>query len=120
MRGKGGKTRIVWTHPMVWAAVQRRPPGPIATCTAQSLSNHSRRYLRRIGLPGVTLHRFRAWFATWLLRPTELGGAGAELGTVSKLMGHSSPDVTMVYAEISGEQLQMAVSRLPALTTAAV
>lgn len=40
------------------------------------------------------LHQFRHWFASWSLYPREMGGRGAGLGEVSRLMGHASQAVT--------------------------
>ena len=117
VRGKGGKTRIVTTHPQVWAAVRNLPPGLVAGgWDADFIAHNGRHYFGRIGLPGVTFHRYRHWFATWLLRPEKLGGAGADLRTVQELLGHSSLDTTAVYTQVSDEQRRIAVAALPALT----
>lgn len=116
VRGKGGKSRTVPTWPQVWAAVRDLPPGPLAGgLTAQQVTRRGGAEMRRIGLPDVTMHRYRHWFATYLLRPRRLGGAGADLRTVQMLLGHASPAQTAVYTAITDEQRQMAIAALPVL-----
>lgn len=119
--GKGGKSRPVPTSPQVWAAVKDLPGGLLAGGrSAEQVTRDGNRHLDRIGLPGVTMHRFRHWFGTWLLRPVKLGGAGADLRTVQVLMGHSSPAITAVYTQITDEQRQMAIAALPVLFAPAI
>lgn len=120
IRGKGGKSRAVPTWPQVWALVHALPPGPLAGgLTARQIPKMARREMDRIGLPGVTMHRFRHWFGTYLLRPARLGGAGADLRTVQGLLGHASPAQTATYTEITDEQRQMAIAALPVLVNPA-
>jgi integrase len=122
--GKGGKTRTVPTHPELWRRIRLVQPGPIAllgsglvmTPTQMSLRMSYR--LSKIGLPDLTLHSFRRRFASMMLRPRELGGAGADLLTVSILMGHSNPNTTKIYCQITSEQRRIAVHALPALAPA--
>jgi integrase len=122
--GKGGKSRTVDTHPALWKRIRLVPPGPIAllgsgrvmTPTQMSLRMSYR--LSKIGLPHLTLHCGRHRFATMMLRPKELGGAGADLLTVSILMGHSNPNTTKIYCLITSEQRRIAVHALPALAPA--
>lgn len=121
VKGKGGKYRIVPTHAEVWQAVRLMRPGPIAllgsglVMNADQMSSRCIRQFAKIGMPDVTLHRYRHWYATMLLRPRELGGAGADLLTVSQLMGHSNPNTTAIYALIADEQRRIAVAALPVL-----
>lgn len=122
VRGKGGKGRSVPTDAGLWGALKDKPPGLIALTTRDRLpvprnyvSETTSLRLTAIGLPDVTLHRFRHRFATILLRPVALGGAGADLRTVQELMGHSSPAVTAIYTLITDEQREMAIRALPAL-----
>ena len=65
-------------------------------------SSHPRRFEKI----GVHPHALRHTFATSLVR------AGKEIGTVSKLMRHSSPSVTMVYAQYDQSRLEEAVDCL--------
>jgi integrase/recombinase XerD len=120
-QGKGGRSRTVETHPELWARIRLVPPGPIAmlgsgrVMTPEQMSARVRYQLDKIGLPELTMHRFRHRFATMLLRPKELGGAGADLLTVSELMGHANPNTTKIYALITSEQRRLAIHALPAL-----
>lgn len=112
--GKGGKQRAIPTAVRIWDAVKDLPAGRLHPGTnADDISRDAGVYLRRIGLPGVTMHRFRHWFATMMLRN------GADLRTVQELMGHASPATTAIYTQVSDEQRQMAIAALPALSTPA-
>lgn len=117
--GKGGKERLVWTHPTVWIVVRDLPPGLIGEgITPAQMTREGNRHLRRIaprppGSPGVTWHKLRHWFGTYLLMPRELGGAGADLRTVQELLGHASPATTAIYTQITNEQRRIAVAALP-------
>lgn len=119
--GKGGKTRTVETHPELWQRIRLVRPGPIALLgsglimTASQMSVRSSYRLSKIGQHHLTLHSYRRRFATMLLRPKELGGAGADLLTVSILMGHANPNTTKIYCLITSEQRRLAVHALPAL-----
>lgn len=108
--GKGGKARHIPTADVIWDAVQCLPPGEInPDHDADSIARAGNAHLRRIGLKGVTMHRFRHWFGTNLL------ARGANLRTVQELMGHSSPATTAIYTQVTDEQRQMAIAALPAL-----
>lgn len=109
IKGKGGKTRRVPTMPHVWKAVKDLPRGPLGPPNSNWVSRHALYHFARIGLEGVTMHRFRHWYATNLLR------GGTDLLTVSKLLGHANTATTAVYCLITDEQRQIAVSALPVL-----
>jgi integrase/recombinase XerC len=119
VHGKGGKERIVPTHPAVWQAVRDLPPGPLARnengtrASAHSVSQLAACHFDDLGLPDVTLHRFRHWFGTSTL------DACGNLRTVQELMGHASPESTAVYTQVSPQARAAAVAALPVLTAAA-
>jgi integrase/recombinase XerC len=113
--GKGDKERMVPTHPAVWQAVRHLPPGPLARredggrATAHSVSKLAAVHFDDLGLPDVTLHRFRHWFGTSTL------DACGNLRTVQELMGHASPTSTAVYTQVSNRARTAAVAALPVL-----
>ena len=117
VRGKGGRDRWLPLHPLIWAEVGPMPPGPVVEvcghpATSKRISHWASEQLHLLG-HDLTLHRFRHRFATQLLRPSELGGAGADLRTVQELMGHASVATTQVYTQVTDDQLRLAVDRLP-------
>lgn len=106
--GKGDKTRVIPTAAIVWDAVSGMT-GKLIPGTAAQVSVRARDHFDRVGLPDLTLHRFRHWFATTMLQ------AGADLKTVSELLGHASPATTARYCQISDRQRATAVATLPVL-----
>jgi integrase len=122
--GKGGKSRTVETHPELWRRIRLVPAGPIGLLgsgqimTGDQISHRTNYQLDKVRLPHLTLHTFRHRFATMLLRPKALGGAGADLLTVSELMGHANPNTTKIYCLVTSEQRRLAVNALPALAPA--
>lgn len=123
LHGKGGKTRTLKTHAEVWRVVEPLPAGPLAHRTdgapadADYLSNSARQKFERIGMSGVTLHRFRHWYATTQLRPQKFGGAGASIRTVQMNLGHDSLNSTAIYTFASDEERADAIDSLPTFTT---
>jgi len=123
LTGKGGKTRMVRTHPVVWAAIEHLPPGPIAykirkaeRVTAEYLSASMITVFGRIGLQGMSLHRMRHWYATMQLRPRKYGGAGASIRTVQENLGHANLATTAIYTLVCDEERADAVDSLPTFT----
>lgn len=113
--GKGGKERMVPTHPLVWQAVQQLPAGPLARnddgsrASAHSVSKLAANHFDDLGMPDVTMHRLRHWFGTSTLN--ECGN----LRTVQELMGHASPASTAVYTLVTSKARAAAVASLPVL-----
>lgn len=116
VRAKGGDPASVDTHPIIWKLAERRRPGPLAAqsdgrpINGKWLSDRSRKYFDRIGLPGVTMHRFRHWFGTTLLN------GGADLRAVQEAMRHRSITSTQGYTLVSGGQRRLAIRSLPTPT----
>lgn len=116
---KGGKTASLFVSPAVWSEVESLPPGPLihnrrgSSYTPDELSGIVSRRLAAAGLVGVTLHRFRHSFATWMLTPADMGGGGANLRQVQVLLGHESPTSTAVYTQVSDGQLRRLMQKLP-------
>lgn len=112
IRGKGGKTRAVPTHPLIWQTVYSRPAGPLiarpggAPADATYISRGGARALRAAGYD-VTLYSLRHWFGTWVQR------AYKDLRVTQELMGHATPVTTAVYTQVTGEQKRAAIDALP-------
>lgn len=117
--GKGNKTRVVPMHMRIWSHVRDLPPGPIMTgragrrLTADRMSKAASDAMTKIGFRGETLHKLRHRYATMMLTPVELGGAGATLRAVQELLGHSSVATTEIYTLVTDRQRRSAVARLP-------
>lgn len=109
-RGKGNKPRVLPTHPLVWAAVEPLPSGPIVTShehenlMSRDFINHCQ---RRLGLRGISLHRLRGWWATKMYKQTR------DLLSVQQGMGHANPKETAGYIDIEDTELQELVAGLP-------
>ncbi|MDQ5853176.1 MAG: tyrosine-type recombinase/integrase [Chloroflexota bacterium] len=65
-----------------------------------------RKYARRAGLSEVTPHTLRHSFAKQVL------DAGADLATVSRLLGHERLETTAIYTQPTAHDLEAAVRRL--------
>lgn len=113
--GKGDKTRIVDTHPLIWQEVRQLPRGPLCHYgrvyqhthqASHAVSQRTREYLDRLGITGVSMHQLRHSFATRLLR------AGVDLRTIQVLMGHASIATTERYLAVSSDQRRAAIHTL--------
>ncbi|HEX5996275.1 MAG TPA: tyrosine-type recombinase/integrase [Jiangellales bacterium] len=114
--GKGSHKRTIPTDPYVWAAVRDLPPGPVARLVAgnrasrQYVARRGNLYLhRRLGLPDVTMHRFRHTFATMIYKAT------GDILLVKELLGHASVSTTQLYAQVASPAMVAAVASLPRL-----
>jgi integrase len=113
---KGGTTQLLPTHELVWAALAAAPPGPIVRTRAGNrfrpahYSGAASEALTAAGLPDVTLHRFRASFAT------RLAEDGVHARVIQDLMGHAQLTTTQGYIRVKEAQRRLAVNslRLPA------
>ena len=113
--GKGGRDGYVPMHPFIWENVAGAPGGllvigerlgrPIAP---GRLSLMARKFFDSIGLPDVTLHDFRHWYGTELLR------AGADLRTVQECLRHDSLSSTAIYTQVDSARRVAAIASLPA------
>jgi integrase/recombinase XerD len=112
-RAKGGDEASIDTHPKVWRLVRDRPPGPLLIrstgrpATAGFLGDYERRHFDSIGLPAVTMHRFRHWFAT------KLFNAGADSRIVQEALRHKHASSTAIYMQVAGGQRRLAIRSLP-------
>lgn len=115
IRGKGGKERIVPTHPAVWAAVQGMPSGPIARTRSGAhadriqVQERGNWHLQRtLGHRSVSMHRLRHWHGTYVHQ-----AAGGDIRVTQELLGHASPNTTSVYVATLGGAKAAAVHALP-------
>lgn len=112
-RAKGGKRAAIDTHPKIWQLVCDRPPGPLCRTprgkpmTARWIGSNGRKFFDSLGMPEVTFHRFRHWYATALL------DAGNDLRTVQEAMRHKSIVSTQKYTLVGGGQRRLAIRSLP-------
>jgi integrase/recombinase XerD len=76
--------------------------------TAQAIQQVVKKYLKQLGLyePGKSVHSLRHSFAV------EVYKAEKDLLAVKKLLGHSSIQTTMIYAQVLPEDLQRQVKGL--------
>lgn len=114
--GKGGKTSVLPTHPLIWAEVRHLPAGPVTrnalgqSFTARFISSRFGWYCRRrLGLDGITLHRFRHWFGTEALRQSRNARVAQEL------LRHDSLTSTQIYTKVTDEERSTCVNALPVL-----
>lgn len=115
-RAKGGDPGVVPTHPYVWALVRDRPPGRLfphgprkGKVDGRWVSQEARRQFRRLGLPGLHVHRLRHSFATDQLV------AGADVRTVQENLRHATLATTVVYLETTSARKRAAIELLPTL-----
>ncbi|MFG2057866.1 tyrosine-type recombinase/integrase [Micromonospora sp. NPDC048930] len=115
IRGKGGKERIVPTHPAVWAAVQDMPSGPVARNRDGShadrvqVQERANYHLQRtLGHKTVSMHRLRHWHGTYVHQ-----AAGGDIRVTQELLGHANPNTTSTYVATIGGAKAAAVHALP-------
>lgn len=112
--GKGDKSRVVPTDPIVWDAVRRMPPGLVTwrrdgrPVTAEWVSKRTAERLRRRGLP-ISLYWLRHWFGT------NVQAGQGDVRVTQELMGHASPNTTMGYTQVTSRRMRDAVATLPRL-----
>ena len=112
-KAKGGSPASIDTHDLIWELVRHRPRGPLAftprgrPVTGRWLMTRERIFFDSIGMPDVTLHRFRHRYGT------ALRNAGHDLFEVQAAMRHRSIQSTVGYTLVSGGQRRLAIRSLP-------
>lgn len=108
VHGKGNKYRLIPTHPVVWAAVEQLPAGPLTHLPTQgSVSSGFVHFCQRQGVNGLSLHRLRGWFATTTYNLSH------DARAVQELLGHSSLATTTRYIAVGEQQRRALVTALP-------
>jgi integrase/recombinase XerC len=113
IKGKGGKSRVIPTHEVLWDAVRYLPQGPLHVrrgglpLNGDWVSKRTAAYLHRNGLP-ITLYNLRHWYGT------ELQEAAGDSRVTQEGMGHSSLNSTQIYTQVRNPRLRAAVNSLPA------
>jgi integrase/recombinase XerD len=114
--GKGGKERIVPISPVTAGLIreymEKNPhvnkEGYLFPSNSRrgyqwrhNLEKSFRRLCKRLGIPRITPHMLRHYFATYALRN------GAKLEVISKILGHSSIAITAdVYRTVKQEEIK--------------
>lgn len=112
-RQKGGSPGFVDIHPLLWELIEPRPPGRLLVrpngrpCYVHWFGTNQRKHFDRLGLQGVTLHRFRHWFGTTLLDETD------NLRVVQEALRHRHVSSTQIYTKVAGKQRRLAIRSLP-------
>lgn len=91
------------------ALVGRQPKAGeyVFRITRQQLRDDFEKARRKVGLEWATIHTLRHTFASHLVM------AGVPIRTVQELLGHAQIQTTMIYAHLSMEHLEGAVTKLP-------
>jgi integrase/recombinase XerC len=114
VQGKGGRERLVPTHPAVWAGIRGLPAGPVARtargrATRQAVAHRGNRHLQyTLGYQGVSMHRLRHWYGTHVY-----AAAGGDVLVAKELLGHAFVSTTQVYVEVAAVKKQAAAAALP-------
>jgi integrase/recombinase XerD len=106
IRGKGGRFRTVFVGPRTRQALLRlrRRDDRLLGLSSTGLRSLLKRLGERAGIR-LTAHSLRRYHATMMLR------SGADLVTLSRLMGHRSITTTALYARLDTEDLRRAAEK---------
>jgi site-specific recombinase XerD len=109
-RGKGGKSRSVPIHPELAQELSFvREPCPddlVVGVMHHAVGHLFDRWLPARGVEGISAHRLRHTFATWLLNAT------GDLRLVQLSLGHSNIETTTRYTLVNAERLRAGVDAL--------
>jgi len=114
--GKGSRERYVDLHPMIYEMLLKHKgkKGKIVPLTRERVEQIVKEYAKKAGLSseariGVTPHKLRHTFATWLLE------SDVDIRTVQELLGHKDLATTMIYTHVTDKRRKEAVNRLPSV-----
>jgi len=115
-QGKGGRSRRVPTHRLVWRMVEPMPAGllvrrPDGTPADPAwVSMRTAEVLRKRYRLAVSLYNLRHWYGTYVQE------AQGDDRVTQELMGHASPVTTAGYTAVSDPRKRAAVEALPEFT----
>lgn len=101
-RAKSGKFRVIPIHDDLIRILRKNPP----PFDCANIRRVFKRICKRAGVSGIGWHTFRHTFASHLIMN------GADLVTVSKLLGHADIKTTMIYSHLTADHVKDGVARL--------
>lgn len=114
VRGKGGRPRVQDTDPLVWAAVEHLPAGPVCRlhrsgkrASRHYVSKMTSGYYTSIGYPELTIHMWRHRLGVQAQRLYK------DVRVTQELLGHESLSSTQIYTDAGEDQTRAARSMLP-------
>lgn len=109
---KGGDWGEVPTHPDLWTFIKDRPPGRLILdldghpVTGPWLGRLAYKRFHSMGMPEVTMHKFRHWYGTMIQR------TWGDLRVTQECLRHANVSSTQIYTQVSTEQRVRAVGSL--------
>ncbi|WP_158632351.1 tyrosine-type recombinase/integrase [Micromonospora sp. Llam0] len=109
--GKGGKTRAIPTHQMIWDLVEPMPPGRLIVTrhggppTPKFVTTRGAHYLRAAE-HNITLYRLRHYFGT------EIQARFKDARVTQELMGHASLNTSQGYMQVTSDRMRQAIDML--------
>lgn len=102
---KQGKVHYVPLTPPAIAILQALPRAGQDIFPVKAVDNQWRRIRSRAGMPGLRIHDLRRSVGSWLAM------SGASLALIGKVLGHSNPATTAIYARFSQDAVRDAMDR---------
>jgi integrase/recombinase XerC len=118
--GKGNKERVLpivealGAHLETWIAERGQEPGPLffglqgGRLGPKGIRQALKKLARKVGVAKFTPHRIRHTFGT------ETSRAGVPVEVLQQLMGHESIETTMLYRQVTAQDLRQAQSLIQA------
>jgi integrase len=115
IHGKGGKSSVIPTHPLLWARFKDHPGGPLILTryggerlSRQGVVNRGAYALARLGYAGrLSMHSLRKFFGTQVYE-----GSGRDIRVAQSLLRHAWITTTQKYVEVDKSRRVSAVLSL--------